>query len=413
MRVLKKILVNTGLILASALGGVVVCELVLRFAFPKYEQLAASVLRMDQERMWANMPGAKVLWRHPDTGYHLVRHNDLALRQHRNFHPSSWRREGKRQGAGPGQGIVHVGFFGDSFLENKRLPVQYSFTEPLDYLLNAAGQGRFNVLNFGVDGYGTEQSYLHYSGFKETNLDYVFYLFYFNDITDNYNTRLFRFDASGELTNVAANEVPFLLRTISKLHVTYLVLATFKTLSVTWAEFYRDLQGDRLTRWRDRFVRFSDVDKKESLRIFAALLRRWKTAVEVAGGEFHVVFPPMQERNQAKYEFFLKVRRVVEQDVRVQTVDLLACAEELIPGFNHQTMIFRNDYHWNETGNMLAARCLYRFIERGSELPRAPEATLSDRLHTYYSAFRNDGAPLPLDMGGGGATCRRPLTPER
>ena len=348
----------------------------------------------------------RVLWRHPDTGeYHLVRHNDLALRQHRNFHPTSWRQEGK----------VHVAFFGDSFLENKRLPVQYSFTEPLDYLLNAAGKNRFNVLNFGVEGYGTEQSYLHYAGFKETNLDYVFYLFYFNDITEINNTRLFRFDANGELTNVAADRVHVLLRLLSKLHVTYLVLDTFKTLAVTWAEFYRDLQSDRLARWRDRFVGFSDAEKTESLRIFAALLRRWKTAVEAAGGAFHVVFLPMRQRNQAKYEFFLKARRVIEQDVRVQTVDLLTCAEEHIPGFNQQTMIFRNDWHWNETGNMLAARCLYRFIERGSELPRATEATLSDRLRTYYSAFRSDGAPLPLDIGGGGGgtTCRRRLTPER
>lgn len=45
MRVFKKILVGTGLVLASVLGAVVVCELFLRFAFPKYEQFAAPVRR--------------------------------------------------------------------------------------------------------------------------------------------------------------------------------------------------------------------------------------------------------------------------------------------------------------------------------------------------------------------------------
>ena len=405
MRVLKKILVNTGLILASALGGVVVCELVLRFVFPKYEQLAASVLRMDQERIWANTPGAKLPVRHPDTGkYHLVRHNDLGLRQHRNVNPSSWRRQGQ------GRGEVQVAFFGDSFLENVLLPVQYSFTEPLDYLLNVAGQDRFNVFNFGVDRYGTEQSYLQYVSFKETNLDYVFYLFCFNDIENISDTRLFRFDTSGELTtNVAANRVHFLLRLLSKLHVTYLVLDMSKTLSGTWANFSRDVRSDLLARYR-RYtaVGFSDADETESLRIFAALLRRWKTAVEAAGGAFYVVFLPMdagaydaQPRSQRYYDIFLKARTVVEQDVRAQTVDLLTCAEERIPGFKYETIRFRNDAHWNEAGNMLAAQCLYRFIERSTQLPRATEATLSDRLHTYYSAFRGDGGQLPLATEAG------------
>ena len=400
MRVLKKILVNTGLVLASALGGVVACELVLRFAFPKYEQLASSVLRMDQERIWANTPGAKFPVRHPDTGeYHLVRHNDVALRQHRNFNLSSWRRQGKGQGVGD-TGIVQVAFFGDSFTENTLLPVQYSFTEPLDYLLNVVGQDRFNVLNFGVDGYGTEQSYLQYIGFKETNLDYVFYLFCFNDIEDISNTRLFFLDASGKLTNMAANQVHFLLQILSKLHVTYLILEMSKTLSVTWAEFSRDVQSDLLTRYRrDTAIGFSDADQQESLRIFAAVLRRWKAAVEAAGGAFHVVFLPMDA--EANYDVSLKARRVVEQDVGAQTVDLLACAEERIPGFKYETIRFRNDAHWNEAGNMLAARCLYRIIERSSELPRTTEAALSDRLHTYYSAFRGDGGQLPLATEAG------------
>ena len=410
MRVFKRVLVNTGLVLASALGGVVVCELVLRFAFPKYERLAASVLRPDQERIWANAPGARRLVRHPDTGqYHLSRHNDLGLRQHRNVNPSSWRRERR----GRGRGVVQVAFFGDSFLENTQLPVQYSFTEPLDYLLNVAGQDRFNVLNFGTDGYGTDQSYLRYVSFKETNLDYVFYLFSVNDIWGIPATGLFRFDASGELTQVVADQAHFLLRLLSKLHVTYLVLDMSKTLSVTWAEVYRDVGSDLRTRWLDRLrslaaagkdgLRSSDDGHKEGLRLFGALLRRWKTAVEAAGGAFHVVYLPQDgflastgTWSQVRHDLLLKARRVVEQDVRARTVDLLACAEERIPDFTYQAIRFRNDSHWNEAGNMLAARCLYRFIERSTQLPRATEATLSDRLHTYYSAFRDDGGPLPL-----------------
>ncbi len=401
-RMVKKIVVNTGLILASALGGVVVCELILRFAFPKYEHLAASVLRMDQERIWANTPRSQITLRHPDTGkHHLVRHNDWALRQHRNIRPSSWRRqvEGQNEGQGKRQGEVHVGFFGDSMTENTLLPVQYSFTEPLDYLLNAAGRDRYNVLNFGVDGYGTEQSYLHYLNFKETDLDYVFYVFCFNDIEDISNTGLFRLDTQGELTHVAASQTHWLLRILSKLHITYLISDFHESLSINWAESARNLKDDLLTRYRRRSaIGFADAQQEESLRIFAAVLRRWKAEVEAAGGAFYVVFLPVETGTvpQTHSDVYLRAKRVVEQDVSAPIVDLLACAEELIPGFKYQTISFRNDNHWNEAGNMLAARCLYRFIERSSELPRTTETALTKRLHTYYSAFGDDGGQLPL-----------------
>ena len=391
-RTFRKILANTGLILASTLGGVVACELVLRFVFPKYEHLAASVLRMDEDRIWQNTPGSQFPLRHPDTGkYHLVRHNDLALRQHRNVRPSTWRSKGQEQ--------VHVGFFGDSFLENTLLPVQYSFTEPLDYLLNVAGQDRFNVLNFGVDGYGTEQSYLHYLNFKETNLDYVFYVFCYNDIMDISKTKLFRFDANGKLTNVAASQVNFILRLLSKLHVTYLALENSKMLSVAWTNFARDVKGDFFARYqRDAAFGLSEVDQEKNLRIFGAVLRHWKAAVEEAGGAFYVVFLPMdaETRGHPENDVFLEARRVVEQDVGAETVDLLHCAEDRIPGFKYQTISFRNDAHWNEAGNMLAARCLYRFVERSRELPRVTEAAVTDRLQTYYSAFRDDGGQSPV-----------------
>ena len=364
MRTFKRILANTGLILASVFGAVVACELLLRFAFPKYEQLVAPVHRMSSSQR---------SMRHPDTGkYHSVRYNNLAkrLRRHRDILAST------RQKA---EGEVHVGFFGDSFLANTLLPVQYSFTEPLDYLLNAAGRDRFNVLNFGVDGYGTEQSYLNYLDFTEADhvdhLDYVFYLFCFNDIRDISNTDVF--DVHGKLTNEKENRVHFLLRPLFKFHVAYLALDICERLSMSFD--------------------FLNAGQEEAFSIFATVLRRWKVAVESAGGAFYVVLLPMDAEARGRWQNdFLKARRVIEQNVRAQTVDLLACAEERIPNFQYQSIKFRNDPHWNEAGNMLAAQCLYRFIESGMKLPRETEAVLADRLRIYYSAFRNDGGQLPL-----------------
>ncbi|MBF0182581.1 MAG: hypothetical protein HQM03_21405 [Magnetococcales bacterium] len=51
--------------------------------------------------------------------------------------------------------------FGDSFLENTTIAVQYSVSEPLGFVLNALepharGVERYEVLNFGISGYGTD-----------------------------------------------------------------------------------------------------------------------------------------------------------------------------------------------------------------------------------------------------------------
>ena len=53
---------------------------------------------------------------HPDTGVrHAVIHNNLALRQHRDFSEDDL------------VGAINVGVFGDSYTENLRLPSPYSF----------------------------------------------------------------------------------------------------------------------------------------------------------------------------------------------------------------------------------------------------------------------------------------------
>lgn len=90
---------------------------------------------------------------HPDSGRkHPVIHNNLALRQQRDFSTADLAHG------------VNIGFFGDSFTENVRMEAPYMFQEVLDYLLNVRLDNpvRFNVLNFGGDGYGTDQCYLYY-----------------------------------------------------------------------------------------------------------------------------------------------------------------------------------------------------------------------------------------------------------
>ena len=144
----KRLLGRLALSLVSFLFVFSVLEFALRIFYPKYEYAAESQYDRNSIRIWSRRANTRYYRRHPDTErIHAVYHNNLGLRQHRNFSSEDLR------------AATNLGFFGDSFAENQRLPSQYSFSEPLDYLLNRAGKA-FNVLNFGVDGYGPDRTSL-------------------------------------------------------------------------------------------------------------------------------------------------------------------------------------------------------------------------------------------------------------
>lgn len=136
----RRFAANALTVAVALLVGVGLIELALRLFFPSYQYAADARFDADAERIFANAPNGYALRPHPDTGeMHAVIHNNLGLRQHRDITEETLATTD----------IIAV--FGDSFTENRRLPVETGYVEVLDYLLNAAG-GRVTVLNYGTDG---------------------------------------------------------------------------------------------------------------------------------------------------------------------------------------------------------------------------------------------------------------------
>ncbi|MDE2028794.1 MAG: SGNH/GDSL hydrolase family protein, partial [Candidatus Omnitrophica bacterium] len=178
----------------------------MRFLFPRYEDAAKSVYD-HQYGFSTRYPNSRARRIHPDTDkYHWVVYNSSGLRESREF-------------TSPGR--FRVGIFGDSFVENTSLPVEYGFPEVLDYLLNSNGD-RFDVINFGMNGYGADESYLSFLRCPAArNLNYVFYVFCWNDLMDNFNHRLISLGPKNEL--IFNNPHPK-HNFLSKLYLTYLFI---------------------------------------------------------------------------------------------------------------------------------------------------------------------------------------------
>jgi hypothetical protein len=391
---LKTWVLNIVTILISVIVTLVIAEIGLRTLYPKYEYAAEAQFQPDSLRITTRPANARRTVHHPDTGKpHRVIYNNHGMRQHRDFALADL------------EGAINVGFFGDSYMENMGLPGPYSFTEPLDYLLNRSGRP-FNVLNFGQSGYGTDQSFLSYKHAElSPALSDVYYVFCINDIRNIYENDLFFLDANGELQRNPALTTPWHIRLISRLHLTYLLQDGYNRLRPRkndWegldARILQEKHADKHVRKRMRSDRAKSVesnmrdgtdnpDVTRSLEIFNVLLGEWRDLAAANGATFTVMLLPTGYGDL--------VRDAIPADIEV--IDLYREFDARITDYRYDDWHFENDRHWAEDANRLAATILYREITARNAAEALPEERVDSALHTYYSAF--DYGWMPASIG--------------
>ena len=336
---------------------------------------------------------------------------------------------------------MNLAFFGDSFGENLRLPAQYSFHDVLDFLLNASASAkaaasakaggrsarRFNVLNFGVDGYGTGQEYIHYRDVREAaSLHHVFYLFYGNDVWDVRRNGIHSLDESGRLVERLPPKTPLWARALARSHLAYLAMDGWERLRREWLERFPSRGKTKGTgdagedSPRDGPGPPSEnVIDPDAIRLWRAVVLRWQREVENSGAGFTVVSLPDARHMQ---------HALASLPDSVETLSLGDCFRSTVSDPPPRHMLrFENDDHWNEAANMVAAHCLYRFLEERLGLPPASDEALARERQLYYRAFAEapdweggrwmpeppwvlPGAP---SASGGGAIVEKYLALER
>ena len=379
------------LALASVLVALLLCEVGLRLLFPKYRGVAdGHALRPDDLRLYASIPNTRD-WRvHPDTRERFPFHmNNLGLRQHRNFSDADI------------LSAATVGVFGDSFVRGSYLDAPYVFTEPLDYLLNLDGE--FTVLNFGMDGYGPAQSYFTYRSFHAREaLDYVLFAYFGgNDLHDLVRNGLFDLDDDGRLRQREVRGSAWWVPFASKLHLTYLALDATGRLAPYVSSVAAELRANHDAWFFAQRIHIPRATLRgRSLEMFAQLIERWRSEVKESGGQFFVVLLPTQPH-------YSRVRALLD-DAGVGVIDLNACYASRDEGHRERDWQaspyrLRNDPHWNEIGNRLAAACLDERLRREAGLPAMTEAVRDAALAEYYAAFA-----IPREEGlTGGESIRR------
>ena len=367
------------------------CEAALRLFHSRYHDAAEAQREPDEKRIWRPSASSHYRFRHPDTRQlHLVMHNNLGARQHRDFDQESL------------EGAVNLAFFGDSFTENLRLPVQYSFHAVLDFLLNATTEAnaqpsrRFNVLNFGVDGYGTGQQYLLYRGLPpevKSAVKHVFYVFWPNDINDVRRNGIYSLDDHGRLVEHIPRKTPLWIRALARAHLTYAVLDGTERLRREWRERFPREDEARETLGQDAGGVPATGRRERDLRVWGSVVRRWQREVERAGGSLTMVDLPNTKgrangsgnRPDDRVDAGRTLSSLRES---VETFSLSACFADAVGDPPPRRMLrFEKNFHWNEAANMVAAHCLYRLVAKRLGLPPVSDEALARQRHRYYRAF--------------------------
>ena len=377
----RRVLAQSTVGLLSLLAVVVVWEAALRVFFPTHTggDAEGHHYYADASRLWSRKPNSWHVETHPDSGDSIpVVYNAFGMRQSREF------------GAEALRDATNVAFFGDSFVENIHIRSAHSFTESLDFLLNLRDGLAFNVLGFGVGGYGPGQQYVWYRQFEHRDeLDHVVYVFHANDIEDFDRHGLFYLDGSGNLVASSAHRPGFWRPLLSRLHLTFMELENVENFRV-WRVGTTDARAPKLSllEVQQRVVRrrregsaFSGDAVDDGIAAFQALLLHWKRDVETRGGRFHVALLPDVPGDW--------VRETIPAAIDV--VDLHACFSDAIPNYGYYAVRFDEDQHWNEMGNMAAAHCLHRFLEEEEGLPPLSDDVLAEARYEYYRAVALGG----------------------
>ena len=407
MSKLKNLGVNLGLTLCGLLMGVVIGEIGLRVAriegYSKIGDLADSAPThfhtADPNLGWKLKPGVLGEWNEEGASFVQVNSEGLRDREHTKAKPPN---------------TLRVAVLGDSFTEAIHVPVEQTFWSKLERKLGncAAVKGRkkVEVINFGVQGYGTAQELIM---LRKKVWDYspdivILAFFIGNDVINN-SPKLeydryrpfFAYDASGKLVpdmsfrNLAPidrNEraVSFVDRMPSFIVNNSRILQVIKKVDLDRKK--RELSEDFTNLSTQNLKEPQDAAWQEAWRVTEGLIVTMRNEVVQKNADFLVVTigDPMQVRPEAQrrknfmtknniQDLFYPDRRLEKLGARegFRVLNLSEQFQSYTEKYQVCAHGFENSVpcggHWNELGHRLASILINRNLCQNLKQSQVPK----------------------------------------
>ena len=407
MSKLKTLGVNIGLTLGGLLMGVVIGEIGLRVArvegYPKIGDVVDSAPTRfhtaDRDLGWKLKPGVSGEWNGEGASFVQVNKDGLRDREHTKTKPPN---------------TLRVAVLGDSFTEAIHVPIEQTFWSKLERKLGncdaVKGRKKVEVINFGVQGYGTAQQLMM---LRKKVWDYspdivVLAFFIGNDVINNspqleydHYRPFFVYDATGKLVPdmsfrdlppIARNEraVSFVDRMPSFLVNNSRILQVIKKVDLDNKK--RQLSGDFTALSSKNFNPPQDAVWKDAWRVTEGLIVTMHDEVVQKKADFLVVTigDPIQVGRDVKIRKDFTTQNSIQDlfypDRRLEKLGasegfrVLNLAEQF-QGYTEKYQVcahgFENSVpcggHWNELGHRLASILINRNLCENLKQSQVPK----------------------------------------
>jgi GDSL-like Lipase/Acylhydrolase. len=389
MSKLKTLGVNVGLTLGGLLMGVIIGEIGLRVAgIEGYQKIAdfadsapTGFHTSDRDLGWKLKPGASGEWKGEGESFVRVNSQSLRDREHTKAKPPN---------------TLRVAVLGDSFTEAIHVPIEQTFWSKLERKLGnceaVKGRKKVEVINFGVQGYGTAQELIM---LRKKVWDYhpdivVLAFFIGNDVINN-SPKLeydlyrpfFVYDASGKLVPdmsfrdrapIDRNEraVSFVDRLPGWIVNNSRILQVAKKAELGIKK--QQLSNDFTKLSAQNFQEPTDAVWENAWRVTEGLIVTMRDEVVQKNADFLVVTigAPMQvERDAAMRKKFIEENKIQDLFYPNRRLDNLGITQgfrvlslaEQFQGYTDKYQVCAHGFenyvpcggHWNELGHRLAS----------------------------------------------------------
>jgi hypothetical protein len=389
MSKLKTLGVNLGLTLGGLLMGVIIGEIGLRVAgIEGYQKIAdfadsapTGFHTSDRDLGWKLKPGASGEWKGEGESFVRVNSQSLRDREHTKAKPPN---------------TLRVAVLGDSFTEAIHVPIEQTFWSKLERKLGnceaVKGRKKVEVINFGVQGYGTAQELIM---LRKKVWDYhpdivVLAFFIGNDVINN-SPKLeydlyrpfFVYDASGKLVPdmsfrdrapIDRNEraVSFVDRLPGWIVNNSRILQVAKKAELGIKK--QQLSNDFTKLSAQNFKEPTDAVWENAWRVTEGLIVTMRDEVVQKNADFLVVTigAPMQvERDAAMRKKFIEENKIQDLFYPNRRLDNLGITQgfrvlslaEQFQGYTDKYQVCAHGFenyvpcggHWNELGHRLAS----------------------------------------------------------
>jgi lysophospholipase L1-like esterase len=274
-------------------------------------------------------------------------------------------------------GGYRIVVIGDSFTVNMEVPLAKTYSKVLERLLRENVSDKIEVLNFSVDGTGTDY---HYKVFKDISLKYnpdlLIHAFFYNDIADVqvgklyrtiYRKRLLQYRNESELTlgkKKIDQEYYTRWGTIKHtiLRNSFLARLLMYPFGIRWPHFYlMTTYSYKVPNSLDQYLSAPSYfpDYQKAVEKTKELIQRFKELADRNGIQYLLM--SLYDKSSIKtYPNY--INKLFGEVIRNSNIEYLNLFDTIHFESQKQQLFWKHDNHLNTTGCRLVAENLYQFL---------------------------------------------------